>query len=448
MRALSLVPSLCAAACSSSRVGSRRASVAPVVFQSPSPSRVRRRISIAFARDKTIVATARTNATPPCNESASPYYAEGASGPTDVDSLLELYLAKAPRGDDEAPRESSDAAVSDAHITDAPTGKVYLVGTGPGDPGLLTLKAFHLMQTADVVLYDRLVSPAILDLVHPQAHMLYVGKQAGFHTRTQDEIEKMLVGFAGRGLTVVRLKGGDPLVFGRGGEEMETLMQKGYGVKIVPGVTAAAGVGSKLGIPLTHRGSATSVRLLTGHLREGAAAEAASGKGNTVVDPVDFAVTSADKDTTLVVYMGLQTLPTLSRKLIENGFPRDMPAVAVERGTTPFERRVFSDVAHLPDAVLHEGLKSPTLIIVGNTVKLSPLWPWRNVLGEPVSPPDDTKKKHVLQEGPVDADSETNQWFERTGEIVRRLRLLGNLEAENAVVADQAGEPVTRGIKV
>ena len=187
---------------------------------------------------------------------------------------------------------------------------------------MLTLKAYHLMQTADVVMYDRLVAPAILDLVSPDAHMLYVGKQSGFHTRTQDEIEQMLLGFAGRGATVVRLKGGDPLVFGRGGEEMETLMARGHEVRIVPGVTAAAGVGSELGIPLTHRGAATSVRLLTGHLREGAAKEAALGLANEVTDPVDFAVTSADRDTTLVVYMGLATLPALAAKLVESADSR------------------------------------------------------------------------------------------------------------------------------
>ena len=157
------------------------------------------------------------------------------------------------------------------------------------------------MQTADVVLYDRLVSPQILDLVSTDSTMLYVGKQSGYHTRTQDEIEAMMLAFAANGATIVRLKGGDPLVFGRGGEEMEALAARGHEVRIVPGITAAAGVGSELGIPLTHRGVATSVRLLTGHLREGAAKEAASGDGNAVADAVDFAVTSADLDTTLVV---------------------------------------------------------------------------------------------------------------------------------------------------
>ena len=208
--------------------------------------------------------------------------------------------------------------------------------------------------------------------------MLYVGKQSGYHTRTQDEIEAMMLAFAANGATIVRLKGGDPLVFGRGGEEMEALAARGHEVRIVPGITAAAGVGSELGIPLTHRGVATSVRLLTGHLREGAAKEAASGDGNAVADAVDFAVTSADLDTTLVVYMGLATLPALATKLLASGFPADTPAVAVERGTTHHERRVFSTIENLPASVATCGLKSPTLLIVGATVKLSPWWPWRD----------------------------------------------------------------------
>ena len=354
----------------------------------------------------------RQHAASASDESASPYYSEGAAGPEDVDSLLELYLAKA---------LSSAAASERPAFSNA--GKVYLVGTGPGDPGLLTLKAFHLMQTADVVLYDRLVSPAILDLVHDGAHMLYVGKQAGFHTRTQDEIERMLLGFAEKGASVVRLKGGDPLVFGRGGEEMETLMARGYAVQIVPGITAAAGVGSELGIPLTHRGAATSVRLLTGHLREGAAKEAKEGIGNAVVDPVAFAVTSADVDTTLVVYMGLGTLPLLAEKLIASGFPEDMPAVAVERGTTKRERRVFGTVAGLPGAVLERGLASPTLIIVGNTVKLSPWWPWRDETGEPASPAAGSAElARGFQEGPAGEDTEA--WFAENARAVRRLRAL------------------------
>ncbi len=353
------------------------------------------------------------------DDSLSHYYSEAAAGPPDLDELMALYRAR--RGD-VGPSYSADDAARELEHPSAPRGRVYLVGTGPGDPGLLTLKAYHLMQTADVVMYDRLVAPAILDLVSPDAHMLYVGKQSGFHTRTQDEIEQMLLGFAGRGATVVRLKGGDPLVFGRGGEEMETLMARGHEVRIVPGVTAAAGVGSELGIPLTHRGAATSVRLLTGHLREGAAKEAALGLANEVTDPVDFAVTSADRDTTLVVYMGLATLPALAAKLVESGFPSDMPAVAVERGTTPKERRVFSDIENLPAAVQDVGLKSPTLIIVGNTVRLSPWWPWRDEEGAAVARGPGKahgKAAYVAQEG-LPAEN-TAAWFHKNAETIRKL---------------------------
>ena len=277
---------------------------------------------------------------------------------------------------------------------DARAARVCIVGCGPGDPGLLTLRAYQLMRRADVVLYDRLVSNEILNLVRPEARMVYVGKRAGFHTRTQDEIHALLSAFAERGATILRLKGGDPLVFGRGGEEFEFLREKNPDVRVevVPGITAAAGVGSELGIPLTHRGVATSVRLLTGHLREGA--------DPATCDPVDFAVTSADAETTLVVYMGLGTLPRLSEKLLESGFPRDMPAVAVERGTTADERRVFSTIEHLPEAAKTCELISPTLIIVGRTVTLSPHWP-----GDALA-----SARFVEQRGSVRAPEELDDW--------------------------------------
>jgi uroporphyrin-III C-methyltransferase len=361
------------------------------------------------------------------DESASAYYSSSAAGPEDVGSLLELYLSKA---------EVQVPSASDI----SRSGKVYLVGTGPGDPGLLTLKAFHLMQTADVVMYDRLVSPAILDLVHDGAHMLYVGKQAGFHTRTQAEIEKMLIGFAGMGASVVRLKGGDPLVFGRGGEEMETLMSRGYSVQIVPGITAAAGVGSALGIPLTHRGTATSVRLLTGHLREGAR-PGVSGVG---ADPVDFAVTSADLETTLVVYMGLGTLPALAERLIESGFPRDTPAVAVERGTTERERRVFSALENLPAAVVSEKFQSPTLLVVGETVELSPFWPWRDICGKPLRRSTDGET-HAVQKGAV--GEECVSWFRKDSRTVSELRLASRTNcraAESSAAKNAAPQPERR----
>ncbi|KGN45161.1 uncharacterized protein LOC101222061 [Cucumis sativus] len=241
-------------------------------------------------------------------------------------------------------------------------GDVFLVGTGPGDPELLTLKAVKVIQSADLLLYDRLVSNDVLELVGPDARLLYVGKTAGYHSRTQEEIHELLLNFAEAGATVVRLKGGDPLVFGRGGEEMDFLQQQGIQVKIVPGITAASGIAAELGIPLTHRGVATSVRFLTGHSR----------KGGT--DPLYVAENAADPDSTLVVYMGLSTLPSLALKLMHHGLPPDTPAAAVERGTTPQQRTVFAQLKDLADEIKAAELVSPTLIVIGRVVSLSPHW--------------------------------------------------------------------------
>uniref|UniRef100_A0A6M2EJM5 uroporphyrinogen-III C-methyltransferase n=1 Tax=Populus davidiana TaxID=266767 RepID=A0A6M2EJM5_9ROSI len=242
-------------------------------------------------------------------------------------------------------------------------GNVFLVGTGPGDPELLTLKAVKVVQKADILLYDRLVSNDVLELVGPDARLLYVGKTAGYHSRTQEEIHELLLSFAEAGATVVRLKGGDPLVFGRGGEEMDFLQQQGIQVKVIPGITSASGIAAELGIPLTHRGVATSVRFLTGHSRNGG------------TDPLFVAESSADPDSTLVVYMGLSTLPALALKLMQHGLPANTPAAAVERGTTPQQRMVFAELNDLADKVAQEELVSPTLIIIGKVVALSPLWP-------------------------------------------------------------------------
>ncbi|XP_062077475.1 S-adenosyl-L-methionine-dependent uroporphyrinogen III methyltransferase, chloroplastic [Humulus lupulus] len=242
-------------------------------------------------------------------------------------------------------------------------GNVLLVGTGPGDPDLLTLKAVKAIQNADLLLYDRLVSNDVLDLVGANAKLLYVGKTAGYHSRTQEEIHELLLSFAEAGATVVRLKGGDPLVFGRGGEEMDFLQQQGIQVKVIPGITAASGIAAELGIPLTHRGVATSVRFLTGHSR----------KGGT--DPLFVAENAADPDTTLVVYMGLSTLPSLALKLMQHGLPSTTPAVAVERGTTPQQRMVFAELKDLANEISSVKLVSPTLIVIGRVVALSSYWP-------------------------------------------------------------------------
>ncbi|KAM1018044.1 hypothetical protein ACFX13_040330 [Malus domestica] len=243
-------------------------------------------------------------------------------------------------------------------------GNVFLVGTGPGDPELLTMKAYRVIQTADLLLYDRLVSNDVLDLVGSGARLLYVGKTAGYHSRTQEEIHELLLSFAEAGANVVRLKGGDPLVFGRGGEEMDFLRQQGIEVNVIPGITAASGIAANLGIPLTHRGVANSVRFLTGHSR----------KGGT--DPLFVAENAADPDSTLVVYMGLSTLPSLAQKLVHHGLSPNTPAVAVERGTTPQQRMVFAELKDVADEIVSAELVSPTLIIIGKVVALSPLWPY------------------------------------------------------------------------
>ncbi|KAK9135472.1 hypothetical protein Syun_014802 [Stephania yunnanensis] len=242
-------------------------------------------------------------------------------------------------------------------------GNVFLVGTGPGDPELLTLKALRVIESADLLLYDRLVSNDVLSLVGDDARLLYVGKTAGYHSRTQEEIHELLLSFAEVGANVVRLKGGDPLVFGRGGEEMDFLQQQGIQVKVIPGITAASGIAAELGIPLTHRGIANSVRFLTGHSR----------KGGT--DPLFVAENAADPDSTLVVYMGLSTLPSLAQKLMQHGLSPNTPAAAIERGTTPQQRMVFAELKDLVDEVASLELVSPTLIVIGKVVALSPFWP-------------------------------------------------------------------------
>ncbi|GAB2210696.1 hypothetical protein Droror1_Dr00015978 [Drosera rotundifolia] len=214
-------------------------------------------------------------------------------------------------------------------------GDVFFVGTGPGDPELLTSKAVPVIRNADLLLYDRLVSIDVLDLVGGDARLLYVGKTAGYHSRTQEEIHELLLSFAEAGANVVRLKGGDPLAFGRGGEEMDFLQQKGIQVKVIPGITAASEIAAGLDIPLTHRGVSNSVRFLTENSRNG-------GK-----DPPYVAENAADPDSTIVIYMGLSTLPSLALKLIHHGLETNTFAVAVERGTTPQQRMVCGDVVTL-----------------------------------------------------------------------------------------------------
>lgn len=279
--------------------------------------------------------------------------------PTCRPPRLRAACAARASGDVPSLAHSLDAALAHLRPSAGAPPTVHLVGTGPGDPGLLTLRAVSLMSRADVVLYDRLVSPAILSYVNAGATMVYVGKEAGFHTRTQEEIHVLLRAFAAEGKTVVRLKGGDPFVFGRGGEEVDFLERRGVEVHAVPGITAAAGIAAALGVPLTKRGVASSVRFVTGHAQEGGA---------------EVKVGAVDADTTLVVYMGLGRLAEVVSGLEEGGLSMRTPSVAVERGTTPEERVVVAEVGELETRVREAGLQSPTLIIVGEVVRLGRCW--------------------------------------------------------------------------
>ena len=268
--------------------------------------------------------------------------------------LLEMRSRARRRADRGAPGEAAQAAYS--HWP-GQQGVVHLVGTGPGDPELLTIKALRVMQAADVVLYDRLCSPEILALVGARAEMIYVGKESGFHTRTQSEIHMLLVEHVAAGRRVVRLKGGDPAIFGRGGEEMEYLESLGIPVDVVPGITAAVGIGASLGVPLTHRDFASSVRFVTGHARADA--------GDDVDVELEFS-RYADPDCTLVVYMGLGNLPRILAGLRRAGtLPPDTPCLAVQNGTTLDERCVLSTLECFGDDVARAGLQSPTLVVVG-----------------------------------------------------------------------------------
>ena len=238
---------------------------------------------------------------------------------------------------------------------------VYLVGAGPGDPDLLTVKALRLLRLADTVVFDRLVSDAVLDLIPPATRRIFAGKQAGGHHMRQDEINELLLSLARAGGRVVRLKGGDPFLFGRGGEEAAFLSRHGIGFEVVPGITAAAGCSAYAGIPLTHRGLADSVRFVTGHGHEGPERDWAA---------------LADPGTTLVIYMGLRRLPEIVAGLLAGGLPAGTPAAAIERGTTGGQRRVTGTLADLAAQVQAAGLAAPTLVVIGRVVALAGRLDW------------------------------------------------------------------------
>ena len=242
-------------------------------------------------------------------------------------------------------------------------GFVSLVGAGPGDADLLTIKALRLLKTADVVVYDRLVSADILELIPVGVSRISVAKSPGKHCVPQDQINEIIVNLAKSGRRIVRLKGGDPYMFGRGGEEVLALKQHNIAFEVVPGITAAAGCSAYSGIPLTHRGMSRRVQFITAHFNND--------------EPVDLKWHSiADPDSTLVIYMGLANLPLVIQSLIEAGLPASTPAAAVQNGTTDVQQRVIAPLDQLNDAVHEREMKAPVMIIIGEVVSLADELDW------------------------------------------------------------------------
>jgi len=237
-------------------------------------------------------------------------------------------------------------------------GEVAIVGAGPGDPGLLTLRALMLIQQADAIVYDRLVSPQIMELVNPNAERIHVGKASGCHYVAQEDTNELLVQLAVKQRRVVRLKGGDPYIFGRGGEEAEFLVDNDIDFLVVPGITSAAGCASYCGIPLTHRDYAQSVTFVTGHR-----------KADQTLD-LNWKVLAAPGQTR-VFYMGLHNAPTIVRELIANGLSGDCPVALIERGTTPQQHMSVTTLNNLEETIQMEDFQPPTLIIVGEVVQLA-----------------------------------------------------------------------------
>ncbi|EGI77518.1 uroporphyrinogen-III C-methyltransferase [Hylemonella gracilis] len=272
------------------------------------------------------------------------------------------------------------------------TGRVYLVGAGPGDPDLLTLRAARILAQADALVYDNLVSDGVLALANPAAQRIYAGKRRNEHTLRQEQINTLLVQLAREGRQVVRLKGGDPFIFGRGGEEMQKLAEAGIPFEVVPGVTAASGVACYAGIPLTHRDHAQSCLFVTGHLKNVQGAEAppdaaphapqdgalgsahGSARGPTQPD-LDWAALARPQQT-VVIYMGLSALPAICRKLIEHGAPPSRPIAAVQHATLATQRVITGTLADLPTRHGVQELRSPSLLIVGDVVTLHGTLDW------------------------------------------------------------------------
>ncbi|OQS11205.1 uroporphyrinogen-III C-methyltransferase [Chromobacterium violaceum] len=277
------------------------------------------------------------------------------------ETVLEGPLADAVmNGDEAAARAEMEKRIAAGGADRA--GAVYLVGAGPGNPDLLTFRALRLMQQADVVLYDKLVAPELLELVRRDAERVYVGKARANHALPQDDINQLLVDLARQGKRVLRLKGGDPFTFGRGGEEIATLAEHGIAFEVVPGITSASGAAAYAGIPLTHRDYAQSVTFVTGHKQDGS------------IDLDWQALTRPQQ--TVVVYMGVSTAAELCQAFVDNGRAASTPAAAVEWATTERQRTVCGTLAALPGLMASHGIASPALIIVGEVVELADKLSW------------------------------------------------------------------------
>ncbi len=265
-------------------------------------------------------------------------------------------------GQDKAALNALEKTLEEEEPVIDKAGEVYLVGAGPGDPDLLTFRALRLMQQAEVVLYDRLVAPAIVDLCRKDAERIYVGKKRDQHTFPQTEINQLLVDLAKQGKRVLRLKGGDPFIFGRGGEEIDLLSAENIPFQVIPGITAASGCASYAGIPLTHRDYAHTCVFITGHLKDGSM----DLNWDTLIQPRQ----------TIAVYMGIVGLEVLCRELIARGMSETMPAALIQQGTTHKQKVYISDLASLPDIPRQHDIQPPTMIIIGEVVKLHEKLSW------------------------------------------------------------------------
>tara|TARA_Y100000590_G_C15702463_1_gene1007321 strand:+ start:360 stop:1772 length:1413 start_codon:yes stop_codon:yes gene_type:complete len=268
-------------------------------------------------------------------------------------------------GQEEKARDALDEALKNKNMQKK-MGEVYLVGSGPGDPELLSFKALRLMQKADVVVYDRLVSDPIMNLIRKEAEKIYVGKQKADHSMPQESINELLARLAMEGKKVLRLKGGDPFIFGRGGEEIESLINDNIPFQIVPGITAASGCSSYAGIPLTHRDYSQACIFVTGHLKDG-----------TVNLNWDML---AHENQTLVFYMGLHGSKIICDELIKHGLDKDTPAALITQGTTKQQKVYLSDLQKLPDMIMSNEIEPPTLLIIGRIVNLHKKLRWFNPL--------------------------------------------------------------------